>query len=172
MKKNVLLIAALAGAEHCARALEQEIDATVEVVEDRAAALKALQSRSYALLIVEEHLVEGDLFWADRVWAAAGLAVPLQINFALSGCARLIREAKGALARQLTEQELARRAALLGIHKELNAAVTGLLLESELALRVDDVPPALEPRLRHMVELAGQLRERLRDTQTPATPKR
>ena len=163
MKKSVLLIAALAGAENCARLLEEQIEAAVELVEDRASALKSLQSRSYGLVIVEEHLVEGDIAWADRIWAAAGLAVPLQINFALSGCARLIREAKAALARQLTEQELARRAAMLDIHKELNAAVTGLLLESELALRVDDVPAALQPRLRHMVELAGQLRERLRD---------
>jgi len=40
--------------------------------------------------------------------------------------------------------------------------VTGLLLESQLALREPAIPASLEPKLRHLVELAGALRERLR----------
>ncbi len=167
MRKRVLLIAALDGAENCARVLEEQIDAAVELVENRVSALEAVRNGSYALIMIDEHLVEGDAAWADRIWAGAGVAVPLQINLALSGCARLVREAKAALTRRISEQEIARRAAMLDIQKDLSATVTGLLLESELALRVDAVPPELEPRLRHMVQLAADLRERLRLSQEP-----
>jgi hypothetical protein len=40
--------------------------------------------------------------------------------------------------------------------------VTGILLESELALREPGLSPVLERRLRHLTELAISLRDRLR----------
>jgi hypothetical protein len=50
------------------------------------------------------------------------------------------------------------------LEKELKTSVTGLLLESELVLREPATPISLQPRLRHLVELAVVLRERLRGT--------
>jgi hypothetical protein len=43
---------------------------------------------------------------------------------------------------------------------ELNASLAGILLESELALL--EASPAQAPKLRHLVQLAGDLRDRLR----------
>jgi hypothetical protein len=88
--------------------------------------------------------------------------MPVQVNFAISGCSRLGREVKAALLRRDGEQAVARRAAVTEIENDLKSAVTGLLLESQLALREPAIPAALEPKLRHLVELAGALRERLR----------
>ena len=53
------------------------------------------------------------------------------------------------------------------IENELKSSVTGLMLESELALREASGPaaidvPRLDAKLRHLVELAGTLRARLR----------
>jgi hypothetical protein len=64
--------------------------------------------------------------------------------------------------RQDGERAAARRAAVTAVENDLKSSVTSLLLESELALREPAIPASLEPKLRHLVELAGALRERLR----------
>lgn len=163
MKRQVLIISAMDGAGNCAAAIEGQTGVHVEVAATRKAGLAALRGGEFAVVVVEENLAEGDPSWADLVWNLAGLAVPLQVNFAISGCARLGREVKAALSRRDGEHELARKAVAAEIENELKSSVTGLLLESELALREMRSPTKLEPKLRHLVELAGALRERLED---------
>ena len=129
--------------------------------------LQTLLPRTFlSVVVVEESLAEADAEWADQVWEHAGLAMPVQVNFAIAGCARLGREVKAALQRRQGEQAVARRNALTEVENDLKSTLTGLLLESELALREPEVPASLEPKLRHLVELAGTLREQLRGTST------
>jgi hypothetical protein len=120
-----------------------------------------LRRQQFGVVVVEESLVEGDPEWADQVWKQAGLAMPVLVNFAIAGCARLGREVKAALLRREGDKAVARRAAVSEVENELKSTVTGLLLESELVLREPEIPASLEPRLRHLAELAGKLRERL-----------
>ena len=160
--KDVLLIAGLEGLDNCARLLEAQIGGSIEVAPGRHEGLLALRRREFGVVVVEECLAEGDAAWADELWSQLGFAVPLRINFAISGCARLGREVKAALARRESDQAVARRAVAMEIEDELKSSLTGLLLQSELALREPAVPVSLEPKLRHMVELAGALRDRLR----------
>ena len=162
MSRNVLVIATIDGADNCARVIAEQVSARVEVATSRRAGLLAVRAEPFAVVVVETNLVEADPEWADALWASAGLAMVVQVNFALSGSARLAREVKGALQRREGEQAIARRSVALEMENELKSSVTGLLLESELALREPTVPAALEPKLRHLVELAGTLRERLR----------
>jgi hypothetical protein len=86
---------------------------------------------------------------------------PLQINFALSGAARLIREIRAALHRREREQAVARRAAMAAIETELKTTVAGLLLHSQLALSESEVPPPVADKLRLMADLVGNLRQQL-----------
>jgi hypothetical protein len=161
MSKDVLIISTIDGAENCARVIEQQIGTRVELAPNRKAGLAALRRSEYGVVVVEQNLAEADPEWADQVWAQAGLAMPIQINFAISGSARLSREVKAALTRRANEEKIARRAIAAEMENSLKSSVTGLLLESELALREPTVPASLEPKLRHLVELAGALRERL-----------
>ena len=161
MSKDVLIISTMDGAENCARMIEQQIGSRVELAPNRKAGLAALRRSQYSVVVVEQNLAEADPEWADQVWAQAGLAMPIQINFAISGSARLSREIKAALTRRANEEKIARRAIAAEMENSLKSSVTGLLLESELALREPAVPASLEPKLRHLVELAGALRERL-----------
>jgi len=85
----------------------------------------------------------------------------MQINFALSGAARLIREIRSALHRREREQAVARRAAASAIEAELKSTVAGLLLHSQLALTGGEVPAAVADRLRVVADLAGSLRLQL-----------
>ena len=89
------------------------------------------------------------------------MAIPLQINFALSGAARLVREIRASLHRREREQALARRAASAAIENELKTTVAGLLLHSQLALSGSDVSSPIAERLRLMADLAGNLRQQL-----------
>jgi hypothetical protein len=156
------MISTMEGAEHCAQWIAGDVGSKVEVAPNRRAGLAALRRAEFGVVVVEESLTEADPQWADLVWDLAGLAVPVQVNFAISGCARLSREVKAALMRRDSEQAVARRAAVTEVENNLKSAVTGLLLESQLALNEPAVPASLEPKLRHLVELAGALRERLR----------
>jgi hypothetical protein len=85
----------------------------------------------------------------------------MQINFAISGAARLVREIRAALNRREREQTLARRAAAAAIEAELKTTVAGLLLHSQLALNGAGVPAAVADRLRMVADLAGSLRQQL-----------
>jgi len=162
LSRDVLMISTMEGAEHCAQWIAGEVGSRVEVASSRRAGLAALRQAQFGVVVVEESLVEADPEWADLIWALAGLAIPVQVNFSISGCARLSREVKTALTRRDGERVVARRAAATEIENDLKSAVTGLLLESQLALNEPAVPASLEPKLRLLVELAGALQERLR----------
>jgi hypothetical protein len=157
----VLMITAISVAESCATNLAAALGVPVEIASSRKLGLSALRRRDYATVIVDESIAEADPAGTDLIWKHSGLAVPLQINFALVGCARLGREVKAALARREQEQSLAMRAATSSLENDLKSTVTGLLLQSELALSEPSVPPQLASKLRLMVELAGTLRRRL-----------
>jgi hypothetical protein len=162
MGTGILIISAMEGAANCGQMIAGQLGVAVEVAVDRAAGLRVLRRQEFAVVLVEAELAESDPQWADQVWYLARLAIPIQVNFAIAGGARLAREVKAALLRRKGERAEARRAAAEEIENDLKSTVTGLLLETELALREPDLTASLEPRLRHLVELAGVLRVRLR----------
>ena len=159
--ERILVVSALSGAENCAAAIMKQMGLDVEVVPGRREALEALRVGNYAAVIVEDSLAEGDPRGAEVLWKMAGLAIPMQVNFALTGSARLVRDLRAALARREQEQGAAQRAALRAVEAELRNSISGLLLHTQLALRESGPSPRLEQRLRLMAELAGNLKQRL-----------
>ncbi|HVJ06898.1 MAG TPA: hypothetical protein VM554_00795 [Acidisarcina sp.] len=161
MNLPILMITALAGSENCAMAMGRQLGLSVEVADTRKAALTALRRREYSVVVVDDSLAESDPAGMELIWKHAALAVPLQVNFAISGASRLAREVRLALSRREQEQSLAMRAAASTIENELKSTVTGLLLQSQLALAEPSASPVLTEKLKLMVELAGNLRQQL-----------
>ena len=161
MSQPILMITGLAGAENCASAMSRQLGSAVELVASRKAALAALRRTQYAVVVVDESLAEADPEGTELIWKHAELAVSLQVNFAISGTPRVVREVRSALVRREQEQSLAMRAAATTIENELKSTVTGLLLQSQLALAEPSVSPTLQEKLKLMVELAGNLRNQL-----------
>jgi len=128
----ILIIADDASARAVADVLQREFDVAVEVVSTRRAGLAALRRGDYALL---------------------------ELNIALAGAPRILRQVRAALTRRAYDQAQAREAATIALHNELKSSLTGLLLESQLALR--EAQPGHSAKLRHLVELAGNLCDRL-----------
>ncbi len=159
---SILIVTGIEGAQNCAAAVEKQLDMAVEVAEGRRTALAALRRKEFAVIVVDETLAECDPAAAETIWERAGLAVPLQINFALSGAARLVREIRAGLQRREREQTLARRAATSALETEMKTAIAGLLLHSQLALSGGgEVPDAVADKLRVVAGLADDLRRQL-----------
>jgi hypothetical protein len=161
MGKSVLLVTALSGLEQRATALEEQLDVRVEIAASREEAHAMLRGQVYMAVVIDEGFAENDPRGADLLWKLAGLAIPLQVNFAVTGSARLVRDLRAALTRREQEQAAAMRAAVSTMESELRSTVTGLLLQSQLALAEPAASPQLQQKLKLVVELAGNLKQRL-----------
>ena len=158
---SILIVTGIEGAQNCAAAVSQQLDMEVEVADGRKAALAALRKKEFAAVILDESLAECDPAAADAIWERAGIAIPLQINFALAGAARLIREIRAALHRRQREEAVARKAAVGAIESEVRTTVAGLLLHSQLALSASETSSPVADKLRIVADLATNLRRQL-----------
>ncbi len=158
---SILIVTGIEGARNCAEVLAKQLGMEVEVTVAHKAALAALRRRDFAAVVVDDSMAECDPAGVEAIWDHAGLAIPLQVNFALSGADRLIREIRAALHRREREQDLARRAATAAIETELKTTVAGLLLNSQLALSGSEATSPVAEKLRVVADLAGNLRQQL-----------
>lgn len=161
---SILMVTGIEGAHNLAEAAGAQLGMEIHIAEGRRTALAALRKQEYTVVVLDETIAECDPSGAESIWERSGLAIPLQINFALSGAARIVREIRSALHRRDREELLARRAAIAVIESELNSAVAGLLLNSQLALAEQELPEPVAQKLRVMASLAGSLRQRLSST--------
>jgi DNA-binding NtrC family response regulator len=162
---SILIVTGIEGARNCAAVVAAQLGMEVEVAEGRKAALATMRRREFSVVVVDETMTECDPAAAEAIWEHAGLAIPLQINFALAGAARLVREIRAGLHRREREQSLARRAAAAAIETELKTTVAGLLLHSQLALNGSEIPGPVADKLRVVADLAGNLRQQLSSPQ-------
>jgi hypothetical protein len=158
---SILIVTGIEGANNCAAAVSAQLKIEVDVAEGLKGALAALRRREYDAVVVDETMAECNPSAVEAIWSRSGLAIPLQINFALSGAARLSREIKAALHRREREQLLAHQAVAAAFENELKATVAGLLLQSQLALSASEDSSPLADKLRVVAELAGNLRQQL-----------
>jgi hypothetical protein len=156
----LLLIAPESSAQPIVEALRRDLRADVETTPSRRAALTSLRRNDFALILIDESLATSDAASIDLIYQNAGSALVLELNLALSSAARIVRQARSALTRRSQELAQAHAAAAAALLSELNSTLAGVLLESQLALR--EASPTQAPRLRHLVQLASDLRDRLR----------
>jgi hypothetical protein len=168
-RQAILIVTARENAETLAASLASSLSMTVEIASTRHAALRLLDRRSFAVLILDQLLADSDPEAADLVWQHAGFALSLEINFALAGPGRVERELRAAMSRRRREEKLAQTAASAAIDSDLKNAVTGFLLESQLALAEPGIPPLIESHLRTLEAMAGRLRERLESSAASTT---
>ena len=82
---SILIVTGIEGARNCAAVVGAQLGMEVEVADGRKAALTALRRSEFAAVVVDETMAECDPSAAEAIWDRAGLAIPLQVNFALSG---------------------------------------------------------------------------------------
>ena len=161
MLTPVLLIAPDPAAAPLADALRSGLPADVQVGAAGRDLLPVLRHEDFGLILFDENLAAADPVAAEALYAAAGIVPVLEMNFAICNVERVLREVRAALQRRKRNEEKARAAAASTLGNELNGSLTGLLLESQLALR--NAGPELARALHHLIALAAEMREQLRD---------
>ena len=157
----ILLVSPIDRANQCARALREDIGEEVVVAENLRQAATWLRSQSYLAVVLDQHLLETEPDEIDTVMQHLGTAIPVQVNLAISGLDRLLREVRAAVERRKREEAAARKAAIGTLHSELNGPLTALLLHCELALEVPGLPPSAAEKLHSAHKLVNKIRAQL-----------
>jgi hypothetical protein len=165
LQHSVLIISPISDAVRIAEALSNVLGCPVKVAANQRAGMTELRHHDYSVVVVDDCTAEANPATTELLWQSLGMAVPVQINFAFHGGARMAREVQAAIGRREQQQVQALRAAALLLESELKTTVTGLLLQSQLALAEPEVTPKLAGKLELVAELASTLRRRLEHAQ-------
>jgi CheY-like chemotaxis protein len=157
----ILLISSSAKAADCAAALEQGTRKPTQVADSLPRAITKLQACEYEAIVIDQSLLEMDFSALDRLLNHAGIAMPVYVNLALHRADRIVRQVQEGLRRAAAEKKIAMHAAESALRGKLRDEVTGILLNSELALRQPAVPALVAEKIRSVQQLAEQMRSRL-----------
>ena len=157
----ILLITSLAKAQDCAQALQEATNEAVLLAATLADAVTQLQAQEFSAVVIDQLLLDSEPEAGETVVKHLGTAVPVYLNFAISGTQRVIRELRSALHRRKREILVARREAEQMLRSELRNKVTALLMSCEMALQVENLPPGAEAKMRAVDALAKEMQEKL-----------
>jgi len=157
----ILLVTPSERATECAAALHEATGDEVAVAESLPKAVTLLRAECYEAAVLDQYLLETEPHEAEIMLEHLGTAIPVQVNLAISGMGRLVREVRAAVQRRRREEVNARQAVIGKLQSELNGTLTALLLSSELALEIPDLPPAASEKLQSVHELVKNLRQQL-----------
>jgi CheY-like chemotaxis protein len=157
----ILLVTPSERARECAAALHEATGEEVVTAESLARATTFLRSECYLAVVLDQYLLETEPDEAGTMIKHVGTAIPVQVNLAITGIERLVREVRAAVQRRQREEVRARHAAMGKLHSQLSGTVTALLLSTELAIETPDLPPAAAEKLQSVHERVKQLRKQL-----------
>jgi len=160
----ILLVTPSERARDCSAALREATGEEVMVAENLARATTLLRAECYQVVVLDQYLLETEPHEAGSTLEHMGTAIPVQVNLAISGIERLVREVRSAVRRRQREEVMARRAARGALSSELNGTVTALLLSTELAFTTPGLPPSASAKLESVHELVKKLRRQLEDS--------
>ncbi len=158
----ILLVTTSSRAKECAAALEQGTGHKAHVAGTVPQAVSKMQAAEYEALAIDQSLLESDFRALDQLLNNCGIAMPLYINLAVHSTERVVREVQVALRRAEKEKLMAAHAAESVLRNQLRGEITGILLNSELALRQKSVSADVAEKLRSVRELAEKMRAQLK----------
>ena len=163
----ILLVTRSEPASEWAEALNEATGEKIMMTESLAQATTFLRAECFLAVVLDQFLLETEPEDAAAVIVHLGTAIPVQVNMALTGMERLVREVRAAIKRRQSEEAAARQAAAGILQGELNDTVTALLLTVELASESLGLPPAAAERLESAHELVKKLRMQLESASLP-----
>ncbi|HEV2731811.1 MAG TPA: hypothetical protein VGV15_17405 [Terriglobales bacterium] len=157
----ILLITPSARAQDCSKALHEATAEVTEVADTLRQALTHLRAQEFSAVVIDQSFLETEPDESETVLEHLGTAIPVHINFAITGMERLIREIRAALHRRKKEAVLARQGAQQALRSELKGTVTALLLSCEMALQAPNLETSAEAKMRAVYKLAQEMRAKL-----------
>jgi len=162
----ILLVTTCERGEECASALQKATGEQVQVIKStrqapaREGEKEQIQGR-ITVVVMDEGMLDSEPISAQEFLDSMETAIPVFINFAISGMERIAREVRMALHRHQREQFQAMQAAESILRGEVKDTVTGILLSSQLALETPDIPKTAQAKVQDIYQLALALRARL-----------
>jgi hypothetical protein len=156
----ILLISPSAKVQESAKALEEATSEPLHVAATLRQAVGQLRAEEYSAVLVDQGLLESEPDESELVLQHMGSAIPVYINFGISGYDRVLRELRAALHRRQREAVVAHRAAEQNLRNELKGPLTALLLSCEMALEAPDISTA-STKIRKACDLAKEVRTKL-----------
>lgn len=156
--QNVVLLISCDATKDYMNELRNSVGFPIVDVSSVRSALKVLRERAFSLVVRDTRLAEDGN--SDLLVRAAGLSRVLDVNLSFTAIPVLVRRIHSTISRSQAEQFHARNAAIAHLQGELRDCVTGLLLESQLAL--GEVDASKHPRLVSIVQNAKRLSTRLK----------
>jgi len=157
----ILLMTPSARVQECARALQEATSEPTEVASTLQQASSRLREKEYSAVVVDQFLLEAEPEEGEVVLQHMGTAIPVYVNFAISGVQRVVRELRIALNRRRKEGQAARQLAEQALRNELKGSVTALLLSCQMTLQLPGLSPAAQTKMQTVYELAQEVRGKL-----------
>jgi hypothetical protein len=157
----ILLVTCVARAQELAQALREATHEPVIVCAGLQEATIELKEKEFSAVVLDLLLLDAQPDEHETVLKHLGSAVPVYLNFALTGVVRATRELRWALQRRKREVLAAKNEAEQALHHELNDILTALLLSCEMALQVPELPPQAAIKMQAVEVLAKEVSTKL-----------
>jgi hypothetical protein len=166
LQSMILLIWASERAQDCARAIETMFQQPVKVVPTLQRASKALQAEEFSAVLVDQWITEAEPGQADYLIHHLGGAIPVFVNFGISGIERILRELRAAFHRRGRETVLAQQNARILLWNSLKDDVTALLLCCGVILDDPALDRGVAVRVKTIEAVANRIKEKLAAEET------
>src|SRR5437762_4523863 len=154
----ILIIWNSGKAKECALAIEHAMQEAVQLASSLHDGVERLRSGEFSAVVVDQWVTEAEPEPTSVLFDHLGPAVPVFVNFGISGVERILRELRAALSRRGREMVLARHVARQGLRDGLKNDVTALLLSCDIALQESELTEVALERLRKIREIANQIK--------------
>lgn len=165
----ILLIWSSERAQACASAIENAFQQPVKIVASLQEGSRNLQSAEFSAVLVDQWVTEAEPGQADYLIHHLGAAVPVFVNFGVSGLERILRELRAALNRRGRDTHLAQQNARIVLRNSFKDDVTALLLSCGVILDDPALSPGLAVRIQTIESIANRLKEKLLAEEEVAT---
>lgn len=157
----ILLITPSAKAQECIPALQEATSEPAHAANSFRQAATLLRAQEYSAVVFDQALLDAEPGESEVMLQHIGTAIPVYVNFAISGTQRVVRELRSALQRRKREIAAAKQAAEESFRNDLKGNLTAMLLSCEMALKVPELPQIAEAKIRAVYEQALELRGKL-----------
>lgn len=152
----ILLITPMAKGQECGQALQQATSEPTLVAATLRQAANRLRSQEFSAVVMDRLILDAEPDESEALLQHIGTAVPVYVNFAISGVPRIVRELQISLQRRQKETQVARQFVQRELRNELKGTATALLLSSEMALKSSDLPAA-QGKMQTVFDLAQEM---------------
>jgi signal transduction histidine kinase len=159
----ILFISPYQNAPDCATLIERATKDQVTTVDNIREALALLRSQDFTAVIADENLLESTAGSMESLIQRIGPAIPVFLDIACLRPERVAQYVSAAFRRRQCEYNISRELAVAELRSELKSDLTGLLLASEMALKLSGKSEKCAEQLAIVLEIANKMRVTLRE---------